>query len=120
MLQIGILHIRELHQLSIVQRSFVNQAELANHVENVARKLAPDVVRIRYDLGEDWSGEPSVFFRIVLADKAVRETSDIYLLSQRITLRIQEEIGLDEAGFQTYFNFRTDSEQAVLKEPAWT
>ena len=37
------------------------------------RSLAPDVVHIRYDIGEDWSGQWAIFFRVVLNDNAARQ-----------------------------------------------
>ena len=39
--------------------------------------------------------------------------------TQRIMSRILREIQADELGLQTYFNFRSQSEQARLREPAW-
>jgi hypothetical protein len=33
--------------------------------------VGPDVVRIRYEIGEDCSGQWSIFFRVVLTDGAV-------------------------------------------------
>jgi len=34
--------------------------------------LGPDIVRLRYTLGQDWSGESAIFFRIVLSERASR------------------------------------------------
>jgi hypothetical protein len=66
----------------------------------------------------DWTGEQSLFFRIIISDAAaapnrLRETT------QRISRKILTEIKAEELGLQTYFNFRSQSEQAKLKEPAW-
>jgi hypothetical protein len=36
----------------------------------VERRLAPDVKRILYTIATDWTGEVSLFFRIILADEA--------------------------------------------------
>jgi len=33
------------------------QSEIQAAVNELERSLAPDVVRIRYDIGEDWSGQ---------------------------------------------------------------
>jgi len=48
------------------------QSEIRAAIDEVERNLAPDVVRIRYDIGEDWSGQWAIFFRIVLTDEAAR------------------------------------------------
>src|SRR5580704_6949711 len=44
------------------------QVEINAAIENVLRSIGPDVVRIRYDIGEDWSGQWAIFFRVVLSD----------------------------------------------------
>jgi len=41
-------------------------------VDQIARDLAPDVVRIRLLVTEDWSGDPALYFRVTLADEASR------------------------------------------------
>jgi hypothetical protein len=38
----------------------------------VEQIVGPDVVRIRYEIGEDWGGQWSIFFRMVLTDDAAR------------------------------------------------
>ena len=50
------------------------QSEIQAAINEVERNLAPDVVRIRYDIGEDWSGQWAIFFRIVLTDEAARRS----------------------------------------------
>jgi hypothetical protein len=47
------------------------QSEIQAAIDQVESDLAPEgVVRIKYDIGEDWSGQWAVFFRIVLTDEA--------------------------------------------------
>ena len=48
------------------------QAEIESAIHEVERKLTPEVVRIRYEIGEDWSGQWAIFFRVVLTDDAAR------------------------------------------------
>ena len=48
------------------------QSEIGIAVTEVVRLLSPDVVRIRYDIGEDWSGQWAIFFRVVLTDDATK------------------------------------------------
>jgi hypothetical protein len=52
---------------------WVNQAQIASSVKRAEAALAPDVVRIRYSFGNDWTGDPSIFFRIVLSDDSSRK-----------------------------------------------
>ncbi len=80
--------------------------------------LAPDVVRIRYSVGSDWTGDPSIFFRIVLSDDASRN-AQLSETAERVALTIRNEVDVEQLGLHSYFNFRTLSEQAELQEPAW-
>jgi hypothetical protein len=71
-----------------------------------------------HDFAEDWQGQTSLFFRIVISDE-VSSPSKLRVATQRIIERIRKEIKAEELGLQTYFNFRSRSEQAKLREPAW-
>jgi len=82
-------------------------------VARAAKALAPDVVRIRYSLGEDWSGSGAVFFRVVLSDNASRP-GHLREISTRVTSTVFNAVKPDELGLEAYFNFRSASEQAEL------
>jgi hypothetical protein len=97
---------------------FVQQPPVEEAVVSVQRALAPDVVRIRYSFDDDWTGEPSIFFRILLSDAATRPGKR-WEVAQRVTERLRDEVRSDEYGLHDYFNFRSESEQAELKDPAW-
>jgi hypothetical protein len=58
----------EMYQPSAVTK----QSEIQAAIKEVERSLAADVVRIRYEIGEDWSGQWAIFFRIVLTDDAAK------------------------------------------------
>jgi hypothetical protein len=73
-------------------------------------------VNFRYTVENDWSGDPAIFFWITLSDEAAHPA----ILSET-TRRIMNFITqqLDPAGqwdLIPYFNFRSQSEQAKLKE----
>ena len=104
--------------MAIVPKGFVNQRQIAEGVEKASQALSPDVVRIRYSLGSDWTGDPSVFFRIVLSDDASSK-AHLSETAQRVALTILNEVKAEEVGLHPYFNFRSLSEQSQLKEPAW-
>lgn len=79
----------------------------------------PDVVRIRYTLGEDWTGDPAVFFEIVVSDE-VFASGTILPVSDRVQRAIRTTIEpLEEWGVMPYFNYQSESEQAKMNEPAW-
>jgi hypothetical protein len=98
--------------------TFVNQQQIADGVQRAARALAHSVVRIRYDFGPDWTGDPSIFFRIILTDDAAKKPK-LNEIANAISLILTREVKADEQGLHAYFNFRSASEQAELKEPAW-
>jgi hypothetical protein len=98
--------------------TFVKQQEIAEGVQRAARALAHSVVRIRYDFGPDWTGDPSIFFRIILTDDAAKKPK-LNEIANAISLILTREVRADEQGLHAYFNFRSASEQAELKEPAW-
>lgn len=104
--------------MAIVPSGFVHQEGIAQGVANAVAALTPDVVHIRYDLGEDWSGEGAIFFRVLLKD-AASERPHLREVARRVTERIFNEVQPQKLGLQAYFNFRSESEQATLKEEAW-
>jgi len=102
----------------IVPRGLVDQSKIKAGVQKAERALAPDVIRIMYGFAEDVQGNVSLFFRVVISDAGstpakLRETT------QRIITRVLKEIKAEELGLQTYFNFRSKSEQAMLRDPIW-
>jgi hypothetical protein len=51
----------------IVPRAFARPDEFFAAIDKVARTLPPEVESIEPSLGDDWDGEPAVFFQIVFA-----------------------------------------------------
>lgn len=71
-----------------------------------------------YTFAEDVQGNISLFFRIVISD-AASTPSKLRETTQRIIARVLHDIKAEELGLQTYFNFRSKSEQAMLRDPVW-
>lgn len=92
--------------------------EIAGDVERAKQKLGPEVVRLRYDIGEDTSGEPAIHFRIVLADYAICEDT-LAKVTNQITTTLLDELEPYDRGLRLYTSFRGQSEQAGLNDPAW-
>ena len=75
----------------IMPSALRQQAEIEANVRAVETELRPDVVRIRYDIGEDWSDQWAIFFRIVLSDEAAKHrlreaaTNVVSRLAQHLT-----------------------------------
>jgi hypothetical protein len=94
--------------------------DFAQRVEAVAKKFPEEVVRIRYSFSRDWDGDPAIYFRVVLTDKARQE----YLLSQLTGLiggALVKDLALYEeySGYIPYFYYRAKSEEDKLQDPEW-
>jgi hypothetical protein len=93
------------------------QAEIEAAIAHVQESIGPDLVRIRYEIGEDWSGQWAIFFRIVLTDDAARRS--LRNVAPKIVWGLEQELDFPGLGVVPYHNFRSVSEQAMLQEPAW-
>ncbi len=76
------------------------------------------MVLIRYSLESDWTGDPSIFFRVLLSDEAAKPTR-LHGVAQRVAMNLEREVDVESFGLHAYLNFRSKSEQDNLKEPAW-
>jgi hypothetical protein len=94
------------------EKSKINAA-----VADICRQLAPDVKRIFFNFGSDWSGDDAVYFRILISDDAaerrLRETM------KKTVSMLESSLDLGTAGFFVYYNVRSESEQAALREKSW-
>jgi hypothetical protein len=88
-------------------------------VKATEEKFAPDVVRIRYHEGLDWSGAPAIFFRILLSDHASRR-ENLGDITERVDRELSDEfLRLGDSEYFPYTTFRSKSEQDKLKDPQW-
>jgi hypothetical protein len=88
-------------------------------VKAAEEKFAPDVVRIRYHTGFDWSGDPAIFFRVLLSDHASRR-ENLGDLVRRVDRELSDEfLRLGESDYFAYIDYRSKSEQDKLKDPQW-
>ena len=104
--------------VAMVQRALVDQKKIRAGAQKAERALAPDVIRILFSFDENWVGEVSLYFRIVISDDAAKPAR-LRESTQRIIARVSREIKADDLGLETYFNFRSRSEQEELKDPLW-
>ena len=93
------------------------QAEIAAAIARVQQSIGPDVVRIRYEIGEDWSGQWAIFFRILLTDDAARHR--LRDVATKVVWGLARQLDFPGMGVYPYHNFRSVSEQSMLQEPAW-
>jgi len=93
------------------------QAEIDAAIQYVQQTIGPDVVRIRYEIGEDWSGQWAIFFRVVLTDDAARRR--LRDVATKVIWGLANQLDFPGMSVFPYHNFRSVSEQASLQEPAW-
>ena len=86
-------------------------------IREVVNLLAPDVVYIRYEIGDDWSGDSAIFFRVLLSDDASKNR--LREITTQVESHLAERLDFSAMGVFAYYNFRSESEQAMLREPAW-
>ena len=94
------------------------QQEVNATISQVINQLAPHVVHIRYDIGRDWSGDWAIFFRVLLADEA-SSGNNLRTVTTQVVRMMSERLDFEGMGVIPYFNFRSQSEQAEMREPAW-
>jgi hypothetical protein len=100
-----------------VPRIATNQQRVQAAIREVVDLLAPDVVHIRYEIGQDWSGQWAIFFRVVLSDEASQNR--LREVATQVVWRLAERLDFSSLGVFPYHNFRSASEQAALREEAW-
>jgi hypothetical protein len=102
-----------------VYRAAINPAQIAKALKRAERALAPDVVRIRYTLGDDWTGDPSIYFKVVITDKAASQESKLGEITRHIINTVRDKVKPEDFGLNSFFNFRSLSEHNELNDPAW-
>jgi hypothetical protein len=87
-------------------------SELDQAVKRVVRKLRPDAVRVAHVVGIDSTGEPAIFFQVVLSNEASSE-GRIGDVARRISTTIFNELRPQENWkLFPYFSFRSQAEEA--------
>ena len=92
--------------MPIVASELVQQNEVRERVERLQELFGkhPDIARIDHRIAQDWSGDSSIFFDVVLKRTTPPAT---------VSARLSEEIGVallrvvrsEELGLHAYLNF---------------
>ena len=98
---------------------FCHQTQLTDKVAEAIRKLPEEAVRVTYAFGTDSTGEPSIYFRIVLTDGASREEKLADVTAKITTILFDELRPYENWGLLPYFTFRSKSEQEKRNDPEW-
>ena len=105
--------------MALVLAGLIHQRQLDAEIKSAIGKLGPEAAQVTYGLGADSTGEPSVFFRIVLTDAAAREEA-LEDVTGRIRTFLHDELRpMANWGLHAYFNFRSYSEHRSRNDPEW-
>lgn len=104
--------------MALLARAIIDEGKIETAVRQVEAEFQPDVERIRYDIGEDWSGDPAINFRVVLSDDASR-IERLHKVADRVRERLEDAIQPYDMGLIPYASFRSHSEQQELQEDGW-
>jgi hypothetical protein len=103
----------------MVSTGYVHRGHLDAIVKEASALLGPEVVHVAYQIRPDSTDEPSIFFRIILADDAIREAA-VVAVTRRISKALLEAVRpLEDWGLRPYFNYRSKSEQDRRRDPGW-
>jgi hypothetical protein len=67
---------------------------------------------------EDWSGDPTLFFRVTLSDDA-SHTDRLGDVARFVREKLNEDLRLDDLDRHAHVRFRSESEQAKLQDSLW-
>ncbi len=102
-----------------VPTGYVNQGQLDGLIKDTLSSFGPEVAHVAYRIGPDSTGEPSIFFRILLADAYIREDTVADLTGRITTILFDAIRPIENWGLRPYFNFRGKSEQDRRRDPDW-
>jgi hypothetical protein len=90
----------------MIAAGFVHQNEVRERVQRLQQQFATDndVARIDYRLGEDWSGDESVFFDVVL-NTSTPSAATVMRLSEQLATALLNVVRSEELGLHSYLNF---------------
>jgi hypothetical protein len=94
------------------------QAQIDEVVAEAVKELGPMVVRVRHNVGEDWTGDPAIFFRVVLPDRECRGKR-LNKATTRIRELLRDKFDSLELGRFAYFSFRSETEALEMPEEEW-
>jgi hypothetical protein len=105
--------------MPVAPSGIVHERQVAAAIQKAAQALQPEVARLRYALTLDSTGTSAIFFRVLLSDDASREDR-LFETTQRFSRKMIDIVKpMEKFGMEAYFNFRSASEQAKLKDLSW-
>ena len=84
----------------------VSDQEISSRIDRLRMQYAgnPLVKRIDYRIGVDWSDDPAVFIKVMLAGKEIA-TAELQRLAESLHADLLRLVRTDEIGLHSYLNF---------------
>ena len=111
--------------LEVMTAGLCNTETVKRSVRDVESRFHDDVERIMYSVHDDWSGEPSLYFRVLLKDRPGTRLNVLANAHQQPGFTLRKGImaaitdSVQEVALQPYFAFRLVSEQEQLRDRDW-
>ena len=81
-----------------IRTGFINTTEVEKAVDEFLKTLGPEVVRVRYNIGEDWMGDPALYFRVVLSDSVSENAEAFVATAERVNRSSSRSCSLLKTG----------------------
>lgn len=101
-------------------RGRISDTELKEIIRQANALKLPGVVKINCTFGEDWAGDPALFFWVTLTDRACRNVRLLGDTADAVREAIRK--GMDPRNtydVMPYFSFRSESEQKELRDKTY-
>ena len=100
-------------------RGVAQAAELQKQLNGILPQPSAGVVKWRHTFGNDWAGDPAIFFWVTLTDEASKK-ENLSRATEEFRKVLCEQIDFqNDWDLIPYFNFRSQSEQAVLNDEVY-
>jgi hypothetical protein len=100
-------------------RGVAQSAELQRKLNGIVPEPSSGVVKWRHTFDNDWTGDPSIFFWVTLTDEASKK-GNLAKTTEAFEKALCERIDFqNDWDLIPYFNFRSESEQAILNDEVY-
>ena len=100
-------------------RGVAQAAELQKKLNGIVPQPSAGVVKWRHTFGNDWTGDPAIFFWVTLTDEASKK-DNLPKATEAFRKVLDERIDFqNDWDLIPYFNFRSESEQAILNDEVY-
>jgi len=105
--------------MAYLAKGVAQASELVKKFNRLAHVAIPGVVKWNYTFENDWSGDPAIFLWVILTDEA-SQPQNLRQAKTAFIATVNNHVDLPgEWGLIPYFNFRSRSEQAKLRDEVY-